>query len=395
MFGAAIKCLGWMAIGALLMTRPAEGALVAAGTGAQNTTMPSGIPAWNNVGLLSSGGGITDPYHGSSVYLGDRWVLTANHIGSFPNWIVNLNGTNYFEDVNTPAVSPVSASGVGSDLVLKRLTVDPGLPAVVIGASPAAGTHITFMGYGSNRDPALTTWDASSNPWVESNQGSPLVGGYKWLGTSSKRWATNKIDSWTNKPADLPPTVLNRASFTYSTDYSSAAANNASGATSSEGTVVGGDSGGGVFDDRNRLIGINLYRDSFTGQPDNTSVFGGYSYFADIATYADDIAFKTKWAPSLIGDANLDGYVNNADFKILYNNFGTGTHWSQGDFDLDGIVDFNDYQLFERNFGLSYTAPLAGSPFGDGGGTLAGVPEPGGLSLLVIGALAALRRRTK
>ena len=50
----------------------ARAAVIAAGDGTGNTTAPADDPGWDSVGHA---GGL------AGVYLGDRWVLTANHVG--------------------------------------------------------------------------------------------------------------------------------------------------------------------------------------------------------------------------------------------------------------------------------------------------------------------------
>ncbi len=74
------------------------------------------------------------------------------------------------------------------------------------------------------------------------------------------------------------------------------------------------------------------------------------------------------------GDANRDGKVTFSDYIDLELGFGTSGGWSAGDFNGDGIVNFKDYIILEANFNK-------------------GVPEPATMSLLVLGALAMLKRR--
>jgi hypothetical protein len=91
-----------------------------------------------------------------------------------------------------------------------------------------------------------------------------------------------------------------------------------------------------------------------------------------------------------IGDANLDGVVDDTDVTIVGATFGTtaGAVWALGDFDYDGDVDDADVTLV----GALYD-PLA-TPFGPGlavtqSASLAAVPEPAGWVLVAIAALAA------
>ena len=55
-----------------------------------------------------------------------------------------------------------------------------------------------------------------------------------------------------------------------------------------------------------------------------------------------------------LGDANLDGTVNLADFNRIAANFGASSGlWSRGDFNYDGITNLIDFNRLAANFGLS------------------------------------------
>jgi hypothetical protein len=63
---------------------------------------------------------------------------------------------------------------------------------------------------------------------------------------------------------------------------------------------------------------------------------------------------------TLLGDANLDGLVNAADFTILAANFNQPvTGWDQGDFNYDGLVNAADFTDLAANFnqGSQIAAP--------------------------------------
>ncbi len=89
--------------------------------------------------------------------------------------------------------------------------------------------------------------------------------------------------------------------------------------------------------------------------------------------------------PSLIGDANVDGMVNENDAAVLAENWLTdsGATWRMGDFNKDGKVNDADAVLMAANWHAGVT-------------TSAGVPEPGMTALLAAGlmALTILRRRS-
>ncbi|WP_428388974.1 hypothetical protein [Mucisphaera sp.] len=64
----------------------------------------------------------------------------------------------------------------------------------------------------------------------------------------------------------------------------------------------------------------------------------------DGATDQKDLEFMvTQLMGSLVGDANLDGWVNILDLSILGDRFGESVGgWSEGDFNSDGVVDLED-----------------------------------------------------
>jgi len=81
----------------------------------------------------------------------------------------------------------------------------------------------------------------------------------------------------------------------------------------------------------------------------------------------------------LPGDANLDGFVDVADFNLWNENkFTDDASWGQGDFNDDGIVDVSDFNLWNSNKFTS--AGWNDEP------TV--VPEPGGWLLALIAMIA-------
>lgn len=88
---------------------------------------------------------------------------------------------------------------------------------------------------------------------------------------------------------------------------------------------------------------------------------------------------------TLLGDADLDGSVQFADFLALSEGFGQEGGWEQGDFDSNGMVEFQDFLLLSQNFGQ----PTAESQ-------TASVPEPSMACYAMIAAsLCCLVRRTR
>ena len=89
-------------------------------------------------------------------------------------------------------------------------------------------------------------------------------------------------------------------------------------------------------------------------------------------------------ASDLAGDIDANGEVDFADFLVLSNSFGSAVDppGTNGDLNGDGNVDFPDFLILSGNFGQSAT-------------TVAAVPEPTGLVLLLfgVGILGLARQR--
>jgi GH35 family endo-1,4-beta-xylanase len=96
----------------------------------------------------------------------------------------------------------------------------------------------------------------------------------------------------------------------------------------------------------------------------------------DYAVGIFDTGSQVQIAYTLVGDANLDGWVNASDLAMIQPG---GTTWSQGDFNYDGQVNADDYALFM--LGADESAAL-GRP----------VPEPAEM-LVGLCLMAGLGRR--
>jgi hypothetical protein len=199
----------------------------------------------------------------SGVYIGNRYVLTANHIDADIN-VVHLNGTNYAKD---ESFQPVVLQG--TDLRVMRIMKDPGLPPLpLIGAAESEfNKPCTMIGYGVGKGTEVPNqgWNWGEDP------------------TRLKRWATN--------------TTLAR----YKTDpqshvtYIQTAFDMAAGPQT--GQITGGDSGCGLFENLGgvwKLVGIGadvdvdnkaLY-DKDPAAPGNQP---DHSYFVSVRQFAAQI----------------------------------------------------------------------------------------------------------
>jgi len=89
------------------------------------------------------------------------------------------------------------------------------------------------------------------------------------------------------------------------------------------------------------------------------------------------------------GDADEDGDVDAADAQAVAQNWGSGTSedpatWAEGNFDGDNVVGPKDAAILAANFG--YTTPTE---------SVASVPEPSALALLLAVVLAVAVRRAR
>jgi fibronectin-binding autotransporter adhesin len=128
----------------------------------------------------------------------------------------------------------------------------------------------------------------------------------------------------------------------------------------------------------------------------------GYSYGVGYADGADGVVAglpsgEIEIMFTLLGDANLDGTVNGEDFSQFSSNLGASPRmWDQGDFNYDGTVNGEDFASFSHNQGQTDSlAAAAGVLELSNGLSLANVPEPASMGLLVVGGLGILSRRRR
>ena len=135
-----------------------------------NLSSPAGLNLpWDNVVQMQSP---TGPI-GTGVYLGNRYVLTAGHVGPLTSVKVG------FLDYQLDASAPVSIGT--ADMKLVRLARDPGLGTVRLNTSSVSdGGSAYLVGYGVGRAPS-SSLGTSPVTWGDSS-------------TATKRWGTNFVD---------------------------------------------------------------------------------------------------------------------------------------------------------------------------------------------------------
>jgi hypothetical protein len=161
----------WL-VGAVLLFAPIDFAraivFFSQGNDANLDNPGVGLP-WDNVVQMQSP---TGPI-GTGVYLGNRYVLTAGHVG--PLTSVKVGFVDYLLD-SSPAVAIGKA-----DMKLVRLASDPGLNRVRLNTSPFGDIGDSYLvGYGVGRASAPLL-GSNSVTWGDSS-------------TAIKRWGTNFVD---------------------------------------------------------------------------------------------------------------------------------------------------------------------------------------------------------
>src|SRR5262245_7528242 len=260
----------------LAIAAAARAVIIDSGDGTGNTTAPSPDPGWDYVGQCN---GLT------VVYLGDGWVLTANHVGAGDCVFMNVV---YPWAVGSAVQMHNPNNSLADLLVFKTQLPFPPLPDLPIASTPATSSAqhpLYLIGNGRDRG-AVTTWDPC---------GYPPIDGYLWGPGVSKRWGTNF--------AEISP-YFEPAFGTWVTgtvfDQSGA------GHSIHEAQGAYGDSGGALFAwngvaNQYQLAGILIGIGTIgippmppqcpnpQSQPAQTALYGNGTYAADLSVYRDEI----------------------------------------------------------------------------------------------------------
>lgn len=252
----------------------ARAVIVAGLDGTQNTTAPADDPGWANVGS-------TGVYLGN--FNGGHWVLTATHVGA--GSISFSTGT--YTAVSGSAITVRNGDNSTTDLLLYRISSDPGLPSLTLAsAAPPAGASVVTIGDGVNRGTDQLYWSVNTNgnpsgsssgaawTWTQlPNSTGSNASGYAVGSGGTMRHGTNQIDGTSAYDIGTGATTAFYGDFD---------------AVSGESQGAGGDSGGAVFYKNGttwELVGIMGAIATYNNQPGSTAVFGNLTYYASIPAY--------------------------------------------------------------------------------------------------------------
>ena len=177
----------WVGVSVLLAIQAPLSAAVIYGGDTGNTTAPTDDPGWGRVGRCGS-----TTNGNSGIYMGNGWVLTANHGYSKTSFTVDGD--------KTYALIAGSGQQVGSaDLYLYRVVVEAGDALASYGfmpiasSAPTSGT-VTHIGTGVGQTDSSTEdnyWYKNETWYTSKPTGiSTACVGYTWdaLATRDTRW---------------------------------------------------------------------------------------------------------------------------------------------------------------------------------------------------------------
>lgn len=342
---------------AWLATAPLQAVVVSTTT--ENTSRPDDDPGWDNVGILRGS---------TAIYLGNRWAMTAAHIGVSGAENIEFPEVGTFEidksSIKRLENPPSRLYSDRTDVELFRLVEDPGLPPLRLATEvPDVGTPVVAIGRGLDREAEQTYWEARGRNWSETEPPGDFSGFKTANRGSTLRWGTNLLEDdelFDTERDDNITTVVESlvnhdvhvliTEFDYddgNTDTS--VSHDGDFMTPFESQAVLNDSGGALFfknGDTWELLGMAVAVERVDGgfrnpEPGRAAIFGNLTYYADIVTYRDQIVSQFVY-----GDFDGDGVLSAGDIDLM--TLATLSDDDDPVFDLnrDGLVDLGDRDMW-------------------------------------------------
>ncbi len=235
------------------LAAPASAVIIASGDGTGNTTPPPDDPGFAHLAQL-------DWLNG--VYIGNGWVLTANHVGIRD---AVLGGQVYEAVAGSRIRLSNPTGGNAPDLILFRIARDPGLPELPIRSSPPPiGAEVLLVGQGRNRG-------ASTRSCL------PPRDGWLWAPSSQLRWGNNVVEQ--NGYDAQAGSTETRSFYTQFSKQQQ---------TAHEAHAARGDSGGAAFVKNGAIWELAGTIFAIT-QCGDAALYGDFTFVADLSYYLDQI----------------------------------------------------------------------------------------------------------
>ena len=254
------------------------------------------------------------------------------------------------------SVSATNSGGTGNASASVTILRAPQVAVTVSGDQVTDGQHVTLFG------PSVTLDLSGSQGYIENFSMMNIATGFSWTG-----------QTWTGNVSN----VFGASGVTFTVSNTGDGAN-----TSLMNVVFLPQPGDANLDGVVNALDIDdIYNHIGPGNAySQWDVNGdGHVNQLDVTCELQNI-LHTNY-----GDANLDSKTDFTDFQTLLDHWQVSNGgWAAGDFTGDGLADFRDFQML-----LDYWNP--------GGWSFAPTqaPEPATLSLLALGGLALLRRRSR
>ena len=271
--------------------RPVGALVVAPPLTNQNTAAPGDDPGWDNVADIG-------------VYVGHRWMLTANHVGPGNPTFAGV-GTFFFQPGTAIRIQNPSGPDPYADLVMYQLTTNPPLPALAIASrTPDVDDEVTLIGDGLGVGPTATekNWNRIGTDPNYTYRMVPTGGAFHGYVSDSvaKLWGTNLVedDERFFHEGDVgnhtyPADSGNGDTVSFITEFDKEGLTLGH-ATEHEAQAQGGDSGSAAFwkeDGQWVLAGITHAVEIEPNQPFGTgsALYTNLTFMADLSFYRSQI----------------------------------------------------------------------------------------------------------